>query len=329
MKKEELKKLKIADRPGVYIFRKGKNICYVGKATSLRNRVRSYFGKDLIATRGPLLVDMVFQADKVECRSTESVLEALILEAELIRKYKPWYNTKEKDDKSFNYVGITKERTPRVITVRGKELKEQENFSRLTLPRVRGGTYATRNFLVPFVRIFGPFPHGPQLREAMKIIRRIFPYLDNQSKQGYKFYEQIGLAPDVSTKEGVELYKKNIKNLKLFFEGKKKRILKNLEKDMKKYAKAREFEKAGEMKRQIFALKHINDVALLQGESSLPGRPLLGEGGVRIESYDIAHMSGRNMVGVMTVVENGEAQKSEYRKFSARGGSAFGGKTVL
>src|SRR5674476_923017 len=103
-----LKKLKMPDKPGVYYFRKGKEIIYIGKATSLRDRVKSYFGKDLIVTRGPLLVDMVFHADKVDWQETDSVLEALILEASLIKKYQPKYNTKEKDDKSFNYVVITK-----------------------------------------------------------------------------------------------------------------------------------------------------------------------------------------------------------------------------
>ena len=85
-----------------YFFRKNKDILYIGKATSLSNRVKSYFGKDIIETRGPHILDMVTQATSIKWQATDSVLEALILEANLIKKYQPKYNTKEKDNKSFN-----------------------------------------------------------------------------------------------------------------------------------------------------------------------------------------------------------------------------------
>src|ERR1035437_9957327 len=141
MNNKILKKLKIPDKPGVYFFKKDKEIIYIGKATSLKDRVRSYFGKDLIETRGPLLVDMIFHAGKIEWKITDSVLEALILEASLIKKHQPKYNTKEKSDKSFNYVVITREKLPRVIIVRGRQLlRKQANFLRFTLPGVPGGT---------------------------------------------------------------------------------------------------------------------------------------------------------------------------------------------
>ena len=115
----------LPDAPGVYFFvgpksvktlKNGQNesgketeILYIGRATSLRDRVRSYFNDDVIHTRGPLVVDMVFHADKVDFVQTDSVLEAVLLEAELIREYRPKYNVREKDDKSFNYVVIMKE----------------------------------------------------------------------------------------------------------------------------------------------------------------------------------------------------------------------------
>ncbi|MDP2789224.1 MAG: GIY-YIG nuclease family protein [bacterium] len=311
MKSESFKKIKIPSNPGVYFFRKGSEILYIGKATELKSRVKSYFSEDLIETRGPVIFDMVFKADNLKWQVTDSVLEALILEAELIKKYQPKYNTKEKDDKSFNYVIITKEKLPKVVIVRGKKLQEQESFSRFTLPRVRGGTYTTKNFLAPFASTFGPFPNGSQLKEALKIIRRIFPHLDDKSKNYVEFYRQINLVPDLNDHK---MYLENIKNIKLFFQGKKKRILQNLKKEMRNYAKAREFEKAGEIKRQIFALQHINDVSLLKLEPSAYSLVPIS----RIEAYDIAHMSGKNMVGVMTVVENGNPVKSEYKKFKIR-----------
>jgi excinuclease ABC subunit C len=157
-------------------------------------------------------------------------------------------------------------------------------------------------------------------------VRRIFPFLDDKSKNYLEFYKQINLVPDLNDRK---LYKQNIKNIILFFSGKKQQIFKNLKKEMKEYAKKCEFEKAGEIKRQMFALKHINDVAILKQEnfsrSSLPGVP----GGShtnknfpvsvsRIEAYDIAHMGGKNMVGVMVVVEDGEVAKGEYKKFKIR-----------
>ncbi len=287
MNSQQLKKYKIPDRPGVYFFLKNKDILYVGKATSLKDRVKSYFSRDLFNMRGPLIVDMITKATSIKWQETDSVLEALILEANLIKKNQPYYNTKEKDDKSFNYVCITKDN--KIALVRGKELQNQKNSA-------------------AFANIFGPYPNGNQLREAMKIIRKIFPYLDDKSKNNYEFYRQIKLAP-----EGDE-YKRNIRNIILFFEGKKTRILKGLERDMKKLAKEHKFEEANEIKKQLFALKHINDVALIKSEDSFKHSSQSS----RIEAYDIAHTSGKNMVGVMVVVENGEVNKNEYRKFKIR-----------
>lgn len=322
MTKKELLKFKLPDSPGVYFFFKGKEILYIGKATSLKDRVKSYFGKDLIATRGSFILDMVFKADKIKYEITDSVLEALILEANLIKKFQPKYNTREKDDRSFNYIVITKEKLPKVLIVRGQTLQKLKNSSRFTLK----GSDTTQN---SSIFCAGPFTNGSQLKEALKIIRRIFPFLDDKSKNYVEFYQQINLAPDLNNRK---MYLQNIRNIKLFFEGKKKKVLKNLEKEMKEYAKSREFEKAGEIKRQIFAIKHINDVALLKGESytypnffslrtAEPNSSLEKisiSKTFRIEAYDIAHMGGKNMVGVMTVVENGEMAKHEYKKFKIR-----------
>src|SRR3989338_2366519 len=117
------KKNKLPNKPGVYFFLKEKQILYIGKATSLKDRVKSYFGKNLVETRGPLLVDMLYKDEKVKWQETDSVLEALILEAQFIKKHQPYYNTREKDDKSFNYVCITKDKLPKVLVVRGKKFK--------------------------------------------------------------------------------------------------------------------------------------------------------------------------------------------------------------
>lgn len=308
VKSQELKKFKLPDRPGVYFFKKGREILYIGKATSLRDRTRSYFSSDLIATRGPLLVDMVTRATNIDFQETDSVLEALILEAALIKKHKPHYNTREKDNKSWNWVCITRpasphngsqagwEEFPKVLTIRERQLAMKKEDTK-------------------FQAAYGPFTSGPQLREAMKIIRHIFPFIDAQSgkRDNFTFYRQLGLNPDVATEEARVTYENNIKNLKLFFAGKKKRVISNFKKEMMQFAKKREFEQANEMKKRIFALNHINDVALLKDE----GKNFRAVS-FRIEAYDIAHMSGANMVGVMTVVEDGEPAKHEYKKFKIR-----------
>ena len=121
MSKLEKKLAKLPDTPGVYFFLgKGKKILYIGKATSLRSRVRSYFAPDLVTARSPLIAKMVESAENIEFRETLSVLEALLLEADLIKKFKPAFNTKEKDDKSFNCIVITKEDFPVLRVIRKK-----------------------------------------------------------------------------------------------------------------------------------------------------------------------------------------------------------------
>lgn len=118
---------KLPDEPGVYFFLgKNKEILYIGKATSLRDRVRSYFGADVIQTRGRLIVDMVLLACDIDFTKTDSVLEALLLEANLIKTHQPKYNTKEKDNKSYNYVVFTHEDFPKILTVRGRTLLTAE-----------------------------------------------------------------------------------------------------------------------------------------------------------------------------------------------------------
>ena len=287
---KKIGKIKLPDKSGVYLFKRNKEILYIGKATSLRNRVKSYMSKTVFDTRGPLIEKMIQEANKIDFQITDSVLEALILEANLIKKYQPKYNTKEKSDKSFNYVCITKEKLPKVLVVRGRVLKNYKGS------------------------IFGPFTSGTQLREALKILRRIFPFIDDKSskKQNYEFYKQLGLTPDASSPS--EIYLQNIKYLKLFFNGKKKNIIQDLKKLMMQKAKEKEFEKAQELKKQLFALQHINDIALLKLE---PSAYRLAPS-FKIEAYDIAHMGGKNMVGVMVVVNDGEVEKSEYKKFKIR-----------
>jgi excinuclease ABC subunit C len=308
---------KVPDTPGVYFFLgKRKEVLYIGKATSLRSRLRSYFAADLIDTRGPLLVQMLGKATSIDWRPTDSVLEALLLEGALIRTYKPKANTDAKDDKSYNNVVITKEDFPQVLLVRNRQLAQQK-------PTKGRDEHDPNSLLQAFPApkykyVFGPFPHGLQLKEAMKIIRKIFPYRDEKCRPGQGrpcFNRQIGLCPGVCTGEVTKQeYGRTIQHIKLLFEGKKNVLVKTLEKEMKSAAKAEDFEQAKEYRRQLFALQHIQDVSLIKEEYRTP----LAMRGERIEAYDVAHLRGSSNVGVMTVVEGGEANKNEYRKFVIR-----------
>ena len=275
---------------------------------------------DIGEKRSEWIKKMVGEAVDIKFEKTDSVLEALILEAELIKKYLPLYNSIGKDQRSWNYVVITKEDFPRVLIMREREIIHPPHYRVAPLLLQERGPKEK----------FGPFTNTSQLRIALKIIRKIFPFRDKcnfpnslpfgEGRGGAPcFNYQIGLCPGtcvgaISKHE----YAKTIRNIILFFKGKKKVLIKTLEHEMKSLAKAREFEKAATIKSKIFALQHIHDIALIKKD-----RPELQESHrektFRIEAYDIAHLSGTNMVGVMTVVEDGEAKKSDYRMFKIKG----------
>lgn len=310
----EAKKLNLPDSPGVYFFVRedeGKEILYVGKATSLRDRVLSYFKGDIVASRGTRIKNMVRLATSVKFQKTDSVLEALILESEEIKKRKPRYNAREKDDKSYYFVAITREDFPRVLLRRGRNLPEKETE--------RKKEYRS---------LFGPYPYPSELKQALKIIRKIFPYRDvcqpygiglrplakSEIPQGRPcFNRQIGLCPGVCTGEvGKREYVRLIKRLELFFSGKKQTVIGRINREMSKAAQELHFEEAGRLKRELLALSHIEDVALIKK------REEAGPGNLRIEAYDIAHISGTNTVGAMTVVVGGEPEKKEYKRFKIK-----------
>ncbi len=291
---------KLPETPGVYFFLGArKEILYIGKATNLKARVRSYFAPDLEEKRSKLVAGMVSEAKTIDWTVTDSTLEALILETNLIRTHRPSYNTRSKDDKSYNHLVITNEEWPRVLVVRGKDVTSLFGADELRY-------------------VFGPFTNSVLFREALKIVRRIFKFYDTKQPVGQEknkmvrgridFNRQIGLYP---TQENKAEYARTIRHIQLFFEGKKQQIIAELEKDMMKAAKQLQFEEASRIKRRIFALKHIQDVALIRDDM----RQYRDESSARIEAYDIAHLQGAAMVGVMVVVEGDSPKKSEYRKF--------------
>jgi excinuclease ABC subunit C len=261
---------------------------------------------------------MVAEADKLTWETTESVLEALILEANEIKRHEPRYNIASKDNTSFNYLVITKEKYPKIRVVRGRDL----------FANWRGGDIK---------HLFGPFLHGLALRDAMKLVRRIFPYRDEKctpcEEQRKKtrtsdvlvrcrpcFNRQVGMCPGVCTGEtDAREYADTIHNIVLLFSGKKKKLLAELEKEMSAAAKDERFEDAEQARRQVRALTHINDISLIKSESRFATGGVVRAGGTRIEAFDIAHTGGKETVGVMVALEDGEPIKSAYRKFKIRG----------
>ncbi len=303
MKKEAFQKQTLPDAPGVYFFLgTKKEILYIGKATSLRQRVASYFSSDLSEKRSPLIARMVEEAKTLEYTVTDSVLEALIFESNLIRTHKPKYNTIAKDDKSYNHLIITNEPFPRVLVVRAKDMTEKYNETDILYH-------------------FGPFTSATLFKDALKVVRKLFKYYDTKqpiekarskmARGQIDFNRQIGLYP---TDQNRGEYMQTIRHIRLFFEGKKDTIIKELEKQMWSYAEKERFEEAQVIKKRIHALRHIQDVALIKDEN----RTHQDDRSVRIEAYDVAHLGGQDMVGVMTVITGGQVHKSEYRKFKIR-----------
>jgi excinuclease ABC subunit C len=192
---------------------------------------------------------------------------------------------------------------------------------------VAEGTGAGRKGTVQGKR-YGPFTSASSAREALRILRRIFPWSTHDPDEIGKmkrpcFNYEIGLCPGTCVGAIThEDYMKNIERLRLFLEGKKGRIIRALEKEMTAAAKKREFEKAEALRRQMFALRHIQDTALISDNDALIGAAIAGrtplKSGYRIEGYDISNISGTSAVGSMVVFEGGEPNKNEYRKFKIR-----------
>ena len=335
MKLADLKKYNLPDETGVYFFitspgthsrscpppSKGDNnlikesdvVLYIGKATSLKSRVRSYFDDNILHTRGLHIANMVTLANDLKWQTTRSVLEAVLLENELIKKYLPKYNTIAKDNKSYFVLVITEEDFPRVLLARNKDIDRENNL--LIKSKFLGKIH---NETVKIKKVFGPYPSGQYAKESLKVIRKIFPFRDkctpydpkHPHKKNPCFSYQIGLCPGVCA--GVtdkKKYKRIIERLVTFLEGDGEKVRADLEQDMKDYAKELKFEEAQKVKEMLFALDHIRDAHLINKDIKEENK------NVRIEAYDVAHLSGTHRVGAMTVVLGGVLAKQEYKKF--------------
>jgi len=291
----------LPNTPGVYLFRdKEKKIIYVGKAANLKKRVSSYFGGRFA---DPKTKKLVSKTEKIDFVNAHSEIEALILESEFIKRYKPHYNIVGRDDKSYLYLAITKEEFPVPVFAR--------------FPKENKGEF----------QYFGPFTDSRALKKTLKFLRKIFPYRSGSCINAKKpcLYYQLGQCPGVCVGQvtGRE-YRKNIRGIVNFFSGKKDKINKDLSREMAKEAKARHFEKAAQLRDKIINLEKlksisifndpVKDNALLELKTYFKLKSLPE----RVETFDISNIAGKFACGSMAVYERGMPNVSEYRKFKIK-----------
>ncbi len=275
--------------PGVYLMKDALGeVIYIGKARSLKNRLASYLGRDLsLKTQA-----MVSRIHDIEFKLCANESMALLLEAGLVRKYKPKYNIALRDDKSFPMVKITNEYFPSV---------------QITRKRVNDGS-----------RYFGPYANSGLLKQAMKTIRKNFPYfVSGPTSEDSRFDQNIGLAPlkDMGRKE----YLKRINIISLILEGELEGLIKKISKQMRDKSDKMDFEEAARLRDQIASLEVIN--ASHAGDFSPQGLDVLKrvmklqKAPQRIEAFDISNISGKEACGSMVSFYSGKPDKANYRRF--------------
>lgn len=282
----------IPDSPGVYLMKDiTGNIIYVGKAKSLKKRLVSYFARNLSAKTIAL---MSFVCD-IEYRLTPTESMALLLEAALIQKYKPKYNISLRDDKSFPLIKITNEEFPTVFITRRKE---NDN-----------------------ARYFGPYANAGLLKDALKIIRRQFPYRScKKMPKKACIYYRIGLSPAPCIgKIEKKQYAKSIEKISLLLEGKTDDLLKKLSEEMSLRALDKNYEEAAKIRDQIIALGAIDSCQVALGKQAeiedLKRLLKLKRLPFRIEAFDISNISGSQACGSMVSFYKGLPDKKNYRRF--------------
>ncbi|MFA6081798.1 MAG: excinuclease ABC subunit UvrC [Patescibacteria group bacterium] len=286
---------------GVYFF-KGElgEIMYVGKANSLRDRVKSYWAKEL--NRSTLIYKMVEQVVTIDFELCDSGMEALIAEANYIKRLLPKYNTRLKDDKSYYYVKLDSSDGsdfPKLLLIRKNQILDDEKK----------------------VRYFGPYTSAKNLRLALKMIRRIFPYRSCNimpQKPCLQYHIKRCSAPCAGNIDQKE-YAKTISRIVMMLEGNTQTLIKQLKKEMDQLAKKQLFEQASVVRNQYLALQHLRqsakilDVDDIRVEDNVEGVP------GRLEGFDVSNLSGKEAVVSMVVFTSGKPDKKRYKKFKIRG----------
>lgn len=300
----------LPNEPGVYqFFDQGGQLIYVGKSVSIKKRVASYFAK---ADLGPKTNRLVKNISSIKYIKAASEFDALLLEADLIRNNRPFYNVAAKDDKSPIYIRITSTDIPLVELVRKNNLNPK-----------------SREF------IKGPFPSTKTTRRILKAIRKIFPFCHHKNPKTPCLFVHLGLCPyPYSSEESKSDYKRNINRIKALLSGKGTQLIRELKSEMKSLAKSQQYEDANNIKKQLLELEYLTTtytdprdyieqptlVDDLTAGRLIDLRKSLNLEKIprRIECFDISNISGKLATGSMVVFINGRPQKSEYRRFKLK-----------
>jgi len=322
---------------GVYFFYSKKKLIYIGKAINIKNRVKNHFQQP--SYRDNLYIKTV---NKIGFIETKSEIEALILEANLIKKHQPRFNVVWRDDKNYFFVAITqnKDKIPYVF------ITHQPNSSSLRGAVATKQSRLLRSARNDEIKYIGPFVEGTALKKTLRFLRKVFSYYTNKKHSKNKCtYCHLDLCPGPNP--DLNEYKKNLKKLSQILQGKSQTVLNSLKKEMKKASKENKFEEAGKVRDQIFALQKIiahanviksqSEIVInLSGDKNLtnfwdntqkilqeivwpslrgrsPKQPIH-----RIECYDISNTQGNQATGSMVVFVDGVADKSQYKKFKIR-----------
>jgi len=268
---------------------KAGKVIYIGKAKSLKKRLSTYLGGGLEAKTAA----MVSNALDIEFRFTRTEGLALLLEAALIHKYEPRYNVALRDDKSFPFVKITDEEFPAVCVTR----------------KVEADTG----------RYFGPYTNSKLLRQALKVIRKYFPYRScRKMPQKPCIYYRIGLSPaPCAGKINKAEYARSIKSISLILEGKSESLIKKLTKEMRLAARQRKFEEAAALRDKILSLSSLGSEYHLPQTALTDLKELLGLKvlPMRIEGFDVSDIYGKEACASMVSFYNGSPDKDNYRRF--------------
>jgi excinuclease ABC subunit C len=308
---EKTKTSQLPKNSGVYVFKKDRDFLYIGKASNLKERVKNHFQQPTY--RDGLFLDKI---KKIGFIKTNSEIEALILEANLIKKYKPKYNVIWRDDKNYFYVGITKEEFPRIFITHQPKLK---------------------------INYIGPFVDGTSLKQTLKVLRKVFPYRSCKTLPKHPcLWYQLGCCPaPCLIKPEIPGFKekiksesqRNAKNLIKILQGKRNQVLKNIKREMKKVSDLEDYEKAAKIRNQIGALEKILahakifktvDIKYQQRgnwqtiqkifQKILKTRRVIS----RIEACDISNIQGQKATGSMITFVRGLPDKNFYRKFKIK-----------
>jgi len=292
----------LPETPGVYLMKdESGDVLYIGKAASLRKRVSSYFQKGDLAPKISVLVKRVTDIDYIE---TPTEVEALLLEAQLINKHKPRYNTRQKDDKSFPLVKITRETFPKLVLTRQKS--------------------------DPKARYYGPFTDSRLLREALRLIHEIFPIRKCQTlpKNACLYYHLNQCVAPCIFPEKKEEYARLINEISTFLGGGKKSLIEYLAEKMDMAAVELRFEEAQIYKDQIQALAQLSKKRYfrhkpergvgLSATSQLKHELKLKKYPERIVCFDVSNIMGREAVASKVSFYREMPDKFDYRHYKIK-----------